>query len=266
MRGAVWIAWRQSRQSLLWLSVVMFGLCWLLAAPIAPLREGVLKLVSETPFLQRLVGGIMGLDLSGQLTLQLLVSTTWAHPFLLIACWGFATLGASRFPARELEQGTLDTLMCQPLSRTRALLAHTLVTLLGLLGLTAVALLGFTVGLRPLGNDAPTLTQMLPVAASLWASSVFMLGLATLVSAHSRHAGRVTGTLLGVTLWSLLLAYLKPFVPWTAPLAPSGLLHYYRPGEIMQSGTWPLASIAGLLAAGLALWLLAARKLNTRDL
>lgn len=266
MKGALTIAWVQTRQSLFWLSVIMLVLTWLLAAPIAPLRDGVLKLVSETPFLQKLVGGIMGLDLSGQLTLQLLVSSTWAHPFLLAATWGFATVGASRFPAREIEEGYLDTLLCQPLSRTNALIAHSAVTLAGLVWLTGVALLGFALGWRNLGEDAPALTQMLPVAVSLWASSVFVLGLATLVSAHAREAGRVIGILLGAILWSLLLAYLKPFVSWTATLAPLGLLHYYRPGEILHSGVWPLSSIAGLLASGLALWLLAASRLNARDL
>lgn len=266
MRGAVTIAWIVQRKRLLWLSVITILLTWLLAAPIGPIRDGVLRLVSETPFLQKLVGGVMGLELSGPLTVKLLVGSTWAHPFLLAVTWGFAVLGAGRFPAAEIEDGTIDTLLAQPVSRFTALAANSVVVLLGLVQLVLLALVGFHFGCRNLGQDAPAVVEMLPVALSLWASSVLVLGLATLASVHARERAQVNGPLLAVILGSLLLAYLKPFLPATERFAPLGLLHYYKPGEILQSGQWPWPSIVGLLSAAFLVWLFAAYRLQHRDL
>jgi hypothetical protein len=244
----------------------MFALTWLLGAPVAPMRDGVLKLVADTPFLQKLVGAVLGLDLTGQLTVKLLVGSTWGHPFLLAVVWGFAILGGSRFPAHEIEENFLDALMCHPLSRTTALAAHGIVTQAGLLWLLLVALLGFEMGCRGLGQDAPSVLEMLPVALVLWSSATLVLGLTALVAVHARERGRVVGPLLALALWSLLLAYLKPFLPWAAKFSAFGLLDYYRPGEILQSGLWPWADIGGLLAVGAVLWAVAAWRLSLRDL
>lgn len=266
LRAALSVAWAQNRVALGWLSLAVFLLTWLLGAPVAPMRDGILRLVADTPFLQKLVGGVMGLDLTGEMTVKLLVGSTWGHPFLLAAIWGFAMLGGSRFPAHEIDEGYLDTLMCHPLPRTTALAAHAMVTLGGLLWLLAVALLGFGPGCRGLGSDAPSTGEMLPVALGLWASAVFVLGLTALVAAGAAERGRVVGLLLGFLLLGLLLAYLKPFLPWAARFSALSLLHYYRPGDILQSGQWPWSAVNGLVGAGALLWGLAAWRLSRRDL
>ena len=266
LRGALLIAWVQNRLALAWLTVGMFVLTWLLGAPVAPMRDGILKLVVDTPFLQKLVGGVMGLDLTGEMTVRLLMGSTWGHPFVLAVVWGFAILGGSRFPAHDIEENFLDALMCHPLSRTTALAAHAIVTQAGLLWLLLVALLGFHLGCRGLGEDAPSTIEMLPVVLSLWASATLVLGLTALVAVHARERGRVIGPLLALALWSLLLAYLKPFLPWAAKFSALGLLNYYRPGQILQSGLWPWSDIAGLAAVGVLLWGLAAWRLSSRDL
>ncbi len=266
MRGAWGIAWIQNRVLLAWLALVTVILTWLLAAPVAPMRDGVLRLVTDTPFLKKLVGGVMGLDLTGEVTVKLLVGSTWAHPFLLALIWGYAVVAASRYPTQEVEDHTVDFLMSQPVSRFGVLAAHGLLASLGLAWLVGFALLGFDLGCRNLGSDAPSLLEMIPVATSLFASGLWVLGATTLVAVHSRTRSRVLNTMLAFILWSLVLAYLKPFVPWAGKLSALGLLEYYRPGDILRSAAIPWMTVGGLSGVGLLLWSVGAWKLRSRDL
>ena len=244
----------------------MVILTWLLAAPVAPMRDGVLRLVTDTPFLKKLVGGVMGLDLTGEVTVKLLVGSTWAHPFLLALTWGYAAVAACRFPSQEVEDHTVDFLMSQPVSRVSVLAAHGLLALLGLAWLVGFALVGFDLGCRNLGADAPSMLEMIPVATCLFATGLWVLGATTLVAVHCRTRSRVLNVMLVFILWSLILAYLKPFVPWAGKLSAFGLLEYYRPGEILRSAAMPWATVGGLSAVGFALWAVAAWRLRFRDL
>lgn len=258
--------WRLNRATLGWMTLGMLFLTWLLAAPVAPMRDGIMKMVQETGLLQKMLGGMMGLTISGKFTLKLLLGSTWSHPILLLMMWGFAVAGATRFPAQESEQGSLDVLMSLPVSRSKALLAQTVGTGAGLVVLHLAALVGFALGCLPLGADAPTPGEMFPVACNLLATSLFVLALATLASCLSSRRMQAAGPLMVLALWSLLLGYLKPFLTLAQTLSPLGLLHYYRPGQVLQSVSFPWSDCLALGVAALVVWLLALWRLSKRDL
>ena len=155
MSGLLQLAWIQNRKTFLYLGVVLIILAYLLAAPIGPIKNGVLQMVQENAFLQKLLGAVIGLDLTGEMTLKLLVGGTWGHPFLIACMLGFGTICAARFPAQEIELDHIDLLMSGPASRGKVLTAHTLVGWGCLLVLHIVTLWAFWLGCLPLGSDAP---------------------------------------------------------------------------------------------------------------
>ena len=265
MSGLLQLAWIQNRKTFLYLGVVLIILAYLLAAPIGPIKNGVLQMVQENAFLQKLLGAVIGLDLTGEMTLKLLVGGTWGHPFLIACMLGFGTICAARFPAQEIELDHIDLLMSGPASRGKVLTAHTLVGWGCLLVLHIVTLWAFWLGCLPLGSDAPEILDMLPLAGSLLAISIPVHAAATLLSTRTSSRGAVVGPLLAFLLWSLILAYVRPFVEFAQTLSPLGLLHYYRPGVIVQSGMeWQ--TIGGLVALSMAFYGLAYWSLIRRDL
>ena len=178
----------------------------------------------------------MGMELGGALTVKLLVGGTWGHPFLLACMLGFAIVSAARFPAQEIEQGHIDLLLSAPVSRSRVLTAHVIVAWACLWVLHLITLGAFWLGCIPLGADAPPVTEMLPLAGSLFITAIWMHSAATLLSCRCSTRAAVAGPLIAFGLWSMVVGYLRPFVHAAEVVSPLGLLHYYRPGTIMQSG------------------------------
>jgi hypothetical protein len=106
---------------------------------------------------------------------------------------------------------------------------------------------------------------MVPLAASLFITAIWMHSAATLLSCRASTRSAVAGPLIAFTLWSLVIGYLRPFLSAAETLSPFGLLYYYRPGTIMQSGVewWgPLV----LLGFSATFYGLAFRVLRQRDL
>lgn len=265
MTGLLRLNWLRMKGLVLYLSLILSLLAYLLAAPIGPIKDGVLAMVKETPFLQKVLSAVLGLDLSGELTVKLLVGGSWGHPFLLACMIGFVAVCASRFPASEIEQGHIDLLMSFPVARGKVLSAGIVTTWGGLILLHLITLAAFYLGCLPLGVDAPSLGEMVPVAWSLLVTSIWMHALATLLSCYRSARSEVLGPILAFTLWSFVLGYIRPFVGLAETLAPVGLLHYYRPGIVMQSGLeWQ--KLGFLLASATMFYLLAVRQLKRRDL
>jgi len=265
MRGLARLAWLQNRVLTGYLGVGLALLSFLLAAPIGPIKDGVLQFVQDSPFLQKMIAALMGMDLGGALTVKLLVGGTWGHPFLLACMLGFAIVSAARFPAQEVEQGHIDLLLSAPVGRSRVLLAHVIVAwaCLGLLHL--ITLGAFWLGCVPLGADAPRVTEMFPLAGSLFITAIWMHSAATLLSCRGSTRAAVAGPLIAFGLWSMVVGYLRPFVHAAEVVAPLGLLHYYRPGTIMQSGLeWWGPTV--LLGCSAMFYGLAFRVVRERDL
>ena len=266
MRGLVRLAWLQNRVLTLYLSIGLALLSFLLAAPIGPIKDGVLQFVQDSPFLQKMIAALMGMDLGGALTVKLLVGGTWGHPFLLACMLGFAIVSAARFPAQEIEQGHIDFLLSAPVSRSRVLAAHVLVAWVCFGMLHLITLGAFWLGCVPLGADAPPVTEMIPLAASLFLTGIWMHSAATLLSCRGSTRAAVAGPLIAFGLWSMVIGYLRPFVHAAEVVSPLGLLHYYRPGTIMQSGVeWsgPLVLLgSSVMFYGLAFWVIRRRDLG----
>lgn len=228
----------------------------------------------------------------------------YVHPLMLIvfAVWGVGR--ASSAIAGELDRGTMELLLAQPLPRWRLVLAHLIVDSITI-PILALAMWGGTcMGLYLVGpfelsaEEAQQLFKDLPfkividpallqvdayafgratvnVAALIFAISGFTIA----ISAFGRFRGRVMGwAVLGVILMFIVnvvgqmwdaLAFLRPLT----------FLYYYQPQAIILRREWtvdlwathrdpalPVNVIAVLLGCGAIGYLIAAWRFATRDL
>ena len=266
MKGALKLFWLEGRSSLLAVSLLAFLLGWLLTAPIAPMSTAILIFVDSQPLLQKLLSAMMGIELQGRFTMRLLIGGTWSHPFVFALLWGYVMVGCSRFPTQFLENGNIDWLLSQPVSRRSVLIAQSLNVLLGVTLLLSSLTCGFALGCASLGEDRPTPYELVLVGLSLGFTCIFLIGLTSCIACFSSRRMRVFSVVSGLSLWCLLLAYLKPFLTVADRLSPLGLLHYFRPGEILTTGGLDGYSNLALLGGGFVLWVMADRVLAHRDI
>lgn len=177
------------------------------------------------------------------------VKDTWSigyiHPLTqtILCIWAIGR--ASGAIAGELDRGTMELLLAQPVPRYRIVLAHLCVDVITIpilcLSLWAGSWLGVSlVGLREVGPDAGPLSAamfgpaLFNVAALLFAVSGYTMWL----SARGRFRGRVMGVAVFVTLLQFLVNVVGQLWTDTAFLRPFTIFYYYQPQQIALNGVW----------------------------
>jgi ABC-2 type transport system permease protein len=232
------------------------------------------------------------------------LSIGYVHPLVQTILCVWAIGRAAGAIAGELDRGTMELLLAQPLARFRVILAHAWVDLLTIpvlcLALWAGTWLGaWLVGpIRVNEADLPKLPvpvrmkppspeqlalepaavgpALLNVAALIFAVS----GTTMALSAAGRFRSRVLGTAVLVTLVQFLVNLVGQLWEALAFLRPLTVFYYYQPQQVILSGTWsvdlavwnggqPLCYVPGaavLFAVGLAGYLVALGVFTRRDL
>ena len=226
------------------------------------------------------------------------------HPVVLgLACiWGVGrTAGAI---AGELDRGTMELLLSQPVPRNRLILAHFLVDLLVIPALACSVLAGTQLGLAVVGPFAvdysvldriPTPfplprgpavlevdTRREPFAAGTLAALIFGIsGLTLAISSFHRNRWRAVGFATLMVLGMFAANVLGQLWEPAAYLRPFTLFYYYQPQEVWLKGNgwvdlgdgWnagaPLFRVPGslmLVLAGLGGYWVAWRAFVRRDL
>ena len=234
------------------------------------------------------------------------LSIGYVHPLMQTILCVWAIGRASGAIAGELDRGTMELLLAQPLARFRVVLAHGLVDVITI-PLLCLALWGGTwlgdrlVGpirpdpeavekspvarLLPPAPDDPELLRLHParigpalvsVAALVLAVSGYTMAL----SAAGRFRGRVLGLAVLLTLVQFLVNLVGQLWDALAFLRPLTVFYYYQPQQIILARVWtvdfsvwnggrPLIHVPGtlvLFAVGLAGYLLALAVFTRRDL
>lgn len=187
----------------------------------------------------------------------------YVHPLMqtLFCIWAIGR--ASGAVAGEIDRGTMELLLAQPLPRSRVILAHLCVDALTVpllcLSLWAGTWLG-TWMVGPITIDTEVLkTLKLPfgtlpapdsarlqihpgrVGAGLWnvAALIFAVGGYTMwLSARGRFRWRVMGVAVLVTLLQFLVNVVGQLWETVAPLRPFTVFYYYQPQQIILTGRW----------------------------
>lgn len=166
------------------------------------------------------------------------VGMTFDEPIVILCTVIWCVSRGSDVVSGELNRGTLEMLLAQPISRTRLLLSHAAVSVLGLALLTLLVWAGIAAGIYattleetvpppsvripflninvPLGPGEATVEQVpmrervdvLTFAASvfhLFAFGFFLLGLSTMFSAFDRYRWRTIGAVIGIYVLQLVM-------------------------------------------------------------
>jgi ABC-2 type transport system permease protein len=222
------------------------------------------------------------------------LSIGYVHPLVqtLLCIWAIGR--AAGAITGEIDRGTMELLLAQPVPRSRVVLAHLYVDLLVIPLLCASVWAGTLLGVSSVGQIKPSalppqlagrlpaqaLTPemlavdpvacapgLLPMAALLFAVSGYTL----LVSALGRFRGRVLGIAVLVTLLQFLVNLLGQLWPAIAPLRPFTVFYYYQPQEMILVADWPADPLVWLrlgvlVAVGTVGYLLALWAFCRRDL
>jgi ABC-2 type transport system permease protein len=225
------------------------------------------------------------------------------HPVVVILCSLWAVGRAASAVAGELDKGTMELLLSQPVPRNRLVLAHLVIDLLVIpsLGLCVVA--GTQTGLALIGPFAvdysvlqklppnvrqfvkpgpPTLdvsaTRQWLGAVNLAALMFALSGVTMLVSCVGRSRWRAMAVAGLVTVGMFVANVVGQLWDSAAFVRPATVFFYYQPQKVWLRGDWMadlgeafagggrVPAVPVLLAVGAAGYLLALRVFTRRDL
>jgi ABC-2 type transport system permease protein len=213
-----------------------------------------------------------------------LLSVGYVHPLVQTIFCIWAIGRAAGAISGEIDRGTMELLLAQPVPRWRVIAAHACVDFVVIpllcLSLWAGNWLGtYLVGTLQLGATGDLAQQtvdprlfapaLVNVAALLFAVSGYTMWL----SARGRFRGRVMGVAVLITLLQFLINVVGQLWDTLAPLRQFTVFYYYQPQQIILANHWTvevgsfwggpvlgnvsmIAVLAGVGAVGyaLALW------------
>ncbi len=131
---------------------------------------------------------------------------------LLVTVWAFAR--GSDAVSGEVNRGTMEMVLAQPVTRLGVLSSQAIVTLIGAALLAGIALFGTFVGLATVTLDQPAETRVfVPAALNLFAITVFLAGLSTVVSSGTNYRSRTIGIVGGIYAVSMVMKIVGRVVP-----------------------------------------------------
>lgn len=225
------------------------------------------------------------------------------HPVVLILVSVWAIGRAAGAVAGEVDKGTMELLMSQPVPRDRLILAHLIVDAVVIPTLCLCFFAGTQAGLYLVGDFTPDYTAVrelgLPIptpaepekievpavgadqlaALTNTAALMFALsGVTIAVSAAGRSRWRAVGYGVLVSMVMFVANVLGQLWDAAAPARPLSVFFYYQPQRVMLHGEWfvdPGAAWGGapevpavgvLLTVGVVGYLVALRVFTRRDL
>jgi ABC-type transport system involved in multi-copper enzyme maturation permease subunit len=220
------------------------------------LQQTIGGVLATLPIVRPVLSALLGVPVEDGLSAVLLQSILWVHPVVLALVWGLATVLSTRFPAAEIDRGTIDVLLGLPVSRRGLYVTETLVCLALGAAVIAVGSTGYFLGAAALpAADRPDPAGAWLVMVNLLSVFASVAGVGFLVSALSDRRGRAIGILFGMLLGSFLLNVLAEFWAPAQRLAFLSVLHYYQPARVMNSAALNVRDLAALVGVGGAAWM-----------
>jgi ABC-2 type transport system permease protein len=225
------------------------------------------------------------------------------HPAVLVLCLVWGVGRAAGAVAGELDRGTMELLMSQPVPRNRLILAHLLVDCVVLPVICLSFFAGTQFGLAVVGpfvpdyamvDEIPQLRNLprdhsplpvsgmreLPALANTLAFIFAISGMTIALSAAGRSRWKVTGYAVLVMVIMFVANTVGQLWEPARFVRPLTFFFYYQPHRVMVDGDWtvdlnaawdfgqpvPVPAVGVLLAVGVIGYLLALRTFTRRDL
>ena len=211
------------------------------------------------------------------------VGMTFDEPVVIFCIVVWAISRGSDVVSGELNRGTLEMLLAQPISRTRLMLTHAFVSTLGLVMLVSLVWLGIFVGVQtttieetvpPAAIEVPWLSVRIPLESgegekielamrdevncsayvascvNLFGFGFFVLALTSMISALDRYRWRTVGIVVTIYILQLVMYGLGKAAEQISWLSHLTFFTLYRPQPIAkvaieqgQLASWSLVSV-----------------------
>lgn len=257
---------RETRGSCLAFAAGLFAFELFLALILPTFQKEFADSLMQIEFLQKIIAALLGAEVGSFTPKLALAMLGWVHPFVLALVWAHAIMTCTRFPAGELERGTLDALMSLPVSRVAVLGHDTLAFMLTAGAVVVAGLAGDLIGARISGLGTAPLAAVLQVTCNLYAMALAVGGVATGLSCLSERRGRAMGAAFGIVLASFFLSSMSAFNETVKQWSAVSLMNYYRPYYVLEGSRSPWGDMLVLLVVGAGCWALGLVVLGRRDL
>ena len=195
--------------------------------------------------IQTIIGG-ESIDLRQSLDV---LTIGYVHPLVLAIVCIWAVGRAAGAVAGEIDRGTMELLLAQPVPRHRVVLAHLCVDLVAIPLLCLSLWAGNWIGVGLFGHidaaAAPTVRELRAdprvLAPGLWNTAALVLavsGYTMWISATGRFRGRTLGVAVLVTLVQFLVNVVGEMWDDAAFLRPFTVFYYYQPQQIILKHRW----------------------------
>ena len=235
-------------------AVLLAGFEYLVCAFVATFNVAgaVEQLVKSLP---PLVQAVLGPQIAAVLSPRGLVAFGWDHPVAQALGTAVAIVLAARAVAGEIEDGALELVLSQPVSRAEYLGAQALFGLGALAGLSLAGCAGTSRGALAVGVDLGGAGGLLRLAGMFFLLQAAWFGATLAASAFGREGGRAAGIGFLLAVVSYLGQAVGKLLPSAAFILPYCLHDYYEPRAILLNGAVAgksLAVLLGVAVAGLA--------------
>jgi ABC-2 type transport system permease protein len=177
------------------------------------------------------------------------LSIGYVHPLTLAILCIWAIGRAAGALTGEIDRGTMELLLAQPVARSRVIWAHLLIDVFTIAVLCLGLWGGNWLGIGLFGRiaaGAPRHIQVLrvdpcilfPALANVAALLFAVSGYTTWLSARGRFRGKVLGAAVLVTLLQFLVNVVGQLWDAAAFLRPFTVFYYYQPQQIILDHRW----------------------------
>ncbi len=247
---------RDSATLLIMASIGTAGFVLLFVWAMQNLGTELFEFLSRFDFLKRIFEVSLGVKMSGEISPSILYAVSFTHLIVLFAGWGSVIAIITRVTIREEEQGTADLLLSLPVRRRTVYFSTTSIWLFSALLLAMSPLAGVTIGtaIFPVAEEI-RLSKFVAISFNLFALHVAVGGMTSVISCLSNRRGKAIAIVVSIAFLSATLNFLEPFIPLVERFNFIGLLHYYRPVDIVRNTAWPVLEMAVLAGFGSLTWL-----------
>lgn len=202
-----------------------------------------------------------------------LLSVGYVHPLpqTILMIWALGR-GASAI-AGEIERGTMELLVSQPVARWRIVVTQFIADLVTMTGLVLCMLLGTWLGKLIVPLPSADLSAYWKAAVLALCLSLALGGITYAISSLGRSRWRVLAWAFGIVLFMSLLNLFGQLWDGLAPYRPLSIFYYYQPQYAILKDQWylPVAGmqvpvLAVLLGVAAVGYLFATWQFSKRDL
>ena len=213
------------------------------------------------PFFSAMIG-----EQFGELTLRGVLAFGWNHPVALAVGAATAIVLGARAVAGEIEQGAVELLMTQPISRMRYYVGQALFGAAVLAVVTLAGIGGTLAGQKIFDLEPFGARELALLGTGYWLLNLAWFAVALAFSARGREGGAVATGVFFVALASYLVNAIGGVLDSLAFALPYSLFSWFSPRDILVEQAPQALPLAVLASVTLVAAISGAAILQRRDL